>query len=75
MKTLQTRESYQLFDMDDVTRIISACAAAGYIISQITAAEIWMTHCDLCGSSWLPLPNDDRELIGIILSYSSEVTE
>lgn len=48
---------------DDVVRIVSAMAGAGYKCSEDQAVELWVKHSDSLAAGWLGLPMLDEDIV------------
>lgn len=68
MKTLRPIPNFEFYE--DVMRIVTVCANAGYRVAPDDAALIWEAYSESMAAGWMMLDEDDEILLNRVLAYS-----
>ena len=63
------RNEHHVEYIDDITRIVTAMGATGYLCSPAQAQLMWEAHSDSMCAGWLVLPKSDMEIVNSIARY------
>lgn len=60
---------------EDVERLVTAAAKAGYTLSSTDAAELWRRHSGELCASWFDVAGDDQDILAALLKHAEVLPE